>query len=429
MEEVDPLELVMQLSDRIDELDLNISILKDQVNVGKLKLKDFEDQRKKIESEKSDLKKRIYYIKRGMSEKKRTILDEFNQIIESFQVHYDNSAIYKISVFFHYGINKYFEVKVDFEEYPRLPKIEIPVEMEKMIGGINKLEKVSNYKISNPFHVKEILDEISSKIGKLTIINNEIEKIKQNFVTEELEEDYKIRVILWSMGEEYPLILNLRNFPNKPDIILTQKLMKYVNLQDLNTIQKWSSQEASIINILNEISFILDKKFRVEIELKDLRSAGFNATYGSVSDLISLQVAATKKSPQAIFSIKIPSNYPTSPPDIILTNSLNDIAIENAINGLINEAITQHEINLTDLFMEIKELLVTHSKEVCAYCKKLKCPICDKDLVGKIEGVSGEYECNTRCPSCGSSFHICCWKEISTNRQECSVCGSHIRIF
>ena len=429
LEEVDPLELIMQLTDRIDEINLNISILKEKVNAGTLKLREFEEKRKIAENEKDDLKKRIFYIKKGISEKKRKILDEFNLLVDKFQLQYDNKAIFRVSVFFHYSTDKFYEVKVDFGGYPRLPKIEILPEMEKMIGGLNELKTISNYKISNPLHVKDILDEISDKMERVKNIHEELDKIKGNFVVEDTEFEYKIRVILWSMGEEYPLMIEMRDFPNLPSIKPSPRLMKYVNIQDLESIKNWKRKDASVLKILNEISFILDRKYRLELELNNLKEAGFVTSYGFASQTIKLQLAATVKSPQAIFSIKIPPNYPTSPPDVTLTNSLNDIELENEINGFINDAITYHEINLTDLFTEIKQLLISRSKEVCSYCKRLKCPICDKDLVGKIEGVTGEYECNTRCPNCGSQFHVCCWKEISANRQECSVCGAHIRIF
>ncbi|MHA1894883.1 MAG: RING finger protein [Candidatus Helarchaeota archaeon] len=429
MNEVDPLELAMQLTDRIDELDFNISLLKDQVNAGKLKLRDFEIKRKEIEAEKEDIKKRIFYIKKGMPEKKRRILDEFNLILEKYQISYENSAIFRISVFFHYSIDRYYEVKLDFGGYPRLPQIEIPPEMIKITGPLVELNTIKNYKVSNPFHVKEILDEISEKVERINAVLNEIDRIKQNFVFEELDTEFKLRVILWSMGEEFPIILNFENFPNLPIMNPSPKLKKYINIQDLSSVRKWNPASPDVVRILKEISFRLDRKFRLELELNELKNNGFMATIGSDSQSIKIQVAATTKSPQAIFSIRIPPNYPTSPPDIVLINSLNNTALEEEINNLINDAVIHHEINFSDLFLEIKELLISKSKEVCSYCKHLKCPICGKDLIGSIEGVSGEYECNTRCPTCGSLFHVCCWKELSTHRQECSVCGSHIRIF
>ena len=429
LEEVDPLTLIMELTDRVDELDFHIQVHKDEVNAGKLKLKEFEEKRKQIEKEKEDLKKRIFYIKKGMPEKKRNILNEFNSIIEQYQVHYENSAIFKNSIFFYYASDKYFEVKLDYEKYPQLPVIEASKELEESIGPINELDIIKNYKISNPPHVKDILDKISEKISRLTSIYGILESLKQEFVHETTDDEYKIKVIIWSMGEEFPILLDLSNFPDLPIITPSPNLLKYVIINELSSIKNWNRQNPDVIKIFKEISFRLDRKFRLEMELQNLKDAGFTVTYGHASQTIKLSVAATEKSPQAIFSIKIPPNYPTSPPDINLISSLNSSTLEEEIRNHINEAITYHEIHLTDLFTDIKELLISKSREVCSVCKKLNCPTCGKSLVGNIEGVSGEYECNTTCSSCGSLFHVCCWKNITRDMQKCSVCGSHIRIY
>jgi len=429
LEEVDPLELIMELTDRLDELDFSIQVHKDEVNAGKLKLKEFEEKRKEIETEKEELKKRVFYIKKGIPEKKRNILIEFNLIIEQYQVQYDNSAIYKNSIFFYYASDKFFEVKINYEKYPQLPVIEVTSDLEEAIGPIKELDIIKNYKISNPPHVKDILDKISGKIARLSGIFSALESLKQEFVHEDTDEEYKIKIIIWSMGEEFPILLDLNNYPDVPSILPSPNLLKYIMIKDIKSITNWDSSNPDVIKIFKEISFHLDRKYRLEMELKNLKDAGFIATYGHASQTIKISVAATEKSPQAIFSIKIPANYPTSPPDIDLISSLNNPTLEEEIRNHINEAITYHEIHLTDLFVEIKDLLISKSREVCSVCKKLTCPTCSKSLVGKIEGVTGEYECNTNCPSCGSLFHVCCWKNITREMQKCSVCGSHIRIY
>ncbi|MFX0138096.1 MAG: hypothetical protein ACFFDN_30920, partial [Candidatus Hodarchaeota archaeon] len=242
----------------------------------------------------------------------------------------------------------------------------------------------------------------------------------------------KLKIHIYSLdAEQFDLEVDLKDFPQLPKIIPSPKLEKFIFLDSLKSIKAWNPSSSHVVYILKEISGILDRKLRINLELKLLKQSDIDSVFDSVNNIIHISLSESKTNPKKYkFDIQIPNNYPSSPPTInLVTYQDQQLAerFQNAINDFIIEWFPA--ANLAEFFQNLREGMTESSKFVCSVCRKLVCPYCSKNVSGTIPGVQGEFECQIRCTHCKRLFHKCCWKEYVKHSQKCPICQEHISIW
>lgn len=349
-------------------------------------------------------------------------------IQQEYAMDYIENEIGEVEIYLTITIEQTFIIKINFANYPKKPNVELQEGLKKLIGDINNaLDILKNWDEQKPPHVVEIVRELEGKLWFLTDLETEVKMITGEYKTEMIDGIISnLRVSLLTYGfKEFQVELDISKYPSQPDIKYSSELENLIKIpvENLTAYKNWKRKESHAVEILREISWLVDKNSRVNFELALLRGGIKEVNYEASTNKIKTKLAGQMKTKDLSFDFEVtlPEDYPMSSPKIELKSELEG---QEDIKDKLSKQVTTftsswHPFNyLIDLFNEISKAIFEVSVISCVICHKIECPTCSK----KIASTEHDEQCETTCPSCERKYHKHCWDQTILSFGKCGFC-------
>ncbi|MFO7796105.1 MAG: hypothetical protein ACQERB_10265 [Promethearchaeati archaeon] len=325
-------------------------------------------------------------------------------------------------------LTRTFMINIDFSSYPEKPTISFPDEVTALIGNpYNSLESLKNWNSKNPPHIIDIFHELEKKLFTLKDIEEQLRKISQEF---QIESDSRsltmIKVHLLTYGfDEYVIDVDLEPYPNPPKIDISSELKDMIDkpIEEFNSIQIWTNNQSEPIEVIRELSWLVDKYSRINFELELLKVNYQNVSYDSTVDTLRVDMKGKMKTEDITFEFKIqlPRDYPMSIPKISVINEF-ELETHEKIREDLHHSFedffdewTPYNY-LVDLFNLISKKIFEVSVIACVICHDIECPTCSLKIAGEGE------TCHVACPYCDRVYHKHCWDQTIKSFGKCGFC-------
>ena len=381
------------------------------------------------QTDKNDL-----YVKKkdGTVEESETVRIETSTELGLIQQYYSfdqkgsNSA--DINVYLTITIAKTFIIGINFFNYPEKPIISLPEQVKSILGDpYNSLDTLKKWNVKKPLHIIDILHEIENKLFFITHIENEANKILSEYKCYEIESSItKLKVHLVTYGfKEYLLELDLMPYPKPPDVSLSSELQAIIQIpiSSLNAYQNWRKDESEPVEIIREISWLVDKNSRINFEIELLKEHYKDLKYDNATQTLVLNMKGKMKTQDITFEfqINLPKEYPMKMPGIKVLNEF-EIETHEKIKSDLQSSFkdffdewTPYSY-LVDLFNLISEKIFEVSVVACVICHKIECPTCSVRIAGPGES------CHVACVHCDRVYHKHCWDQTIKSFGKCGFC-------
>ena len=333
----------------------------------------------------------------------------------------------EITVYMTITIAKTFIIDINFAEYPKRPIINLPDQLKNILGDpYDSLASLKKWNAKKPFHIIDILHELERKLQFLNEIELEVKKITGEYQCVVDENNIsKLSVHLVTYGfKEYLLDIDLITFPKLPIINLSPELQQIiqVSLTSLNSYKKWKEKESEPVEIIREISWLVDKNSRINFEIELLKVNYKNIKYNPTTETLNIDMKGKMKTQDLTFEfqINLPREYPMKVPDIKVLNEF-ELETHEKIKSDLQASFTDFFKKwtpfsyLVDLFNLISEKVFEISAVSCVICHTLECPTCSVKIAG-----SGS--CHSSCPHCERAYHSHCWEQTINHFGKCGFC-------
>ncbi|MFX1391351.1 MAG: hypothetical protein ACFE9Z_14895 [Promethearchaeota archaeon] len=336
-----------------------------------------------------------------------------------------NNAL--INVYLTITITKTFIISIDFMNYPQKPIISFPEEVTYILGDANQsLTIIKNWDAKKPVHVVDILHELEKRLLIIKEIETQSKKLTGEYQCENVPNNLTVlRVHLLTYGfKEYIIEVDLEPFPKPPLINLTPELKKIIQkpITELNTYKNWEENETEPVDIIREISWLVDKNSRINFEIDLLKDHYKNIRYESSTAMLYLEMKGKMRTEDLTFEfqVNLPREYPMKMPEVKVINKFELEAhekIKNDLHNSFNDFFDEWSpfSYLVDLFNLISKKIFEVSVVSCVICHKIECPSCTKKI-------AGEDNCHAECPHCNRAYHKHCWEQTIKSFGKCGFC-------
>ncbi len=332
-----------------------------------------------------------------------------------------------INVYITITLAKTFIIAVDFTRYPEKPILSFPEEVINILGDLNKtLETLKKWSSKKPLHIIDILHELEIKLYLIKDIEVESKKISGEYQCEMFSESVtKLKVHLLTYGfKDYIMGIDLENYPKPPKISLTHELQQIINIPftELKSYKSWREKESEPVEIIREISWLVDKNSRINFEIDLLKDHYKDIKYDQLTALINVDMKGKMKTQDITFEFQIglPTEYPMKIPEIKVLNEFELEAhekIKSVLHSSFNDFFKEWTpfSYLIDLFNLISKKIFEVSVVSCVICHKIECPSCTKKI-------AGDDDCHAECPHCNRAYHNHCWEQTIKSFGKCGFC-------
>ncbi len=336
-----------------------------------------------------------------------------------------------INVYLTITLEKTFIIEINFNNYPEKPIITFPEEIINLLVEPKKeLDLLKKWNSKSPPHIVELIREIESKLFFVKDIEMQFKKISGEYQAEPIEGNIsKLNVHLLTYGfKEYDLEIDISKYPNPPVLQYSPELNSLIQISpsQLDSIKSWISKQSEVVDILREISWLVDKNSRVNFEINLLKGGIDELQFDAFTNTINLKMKGKMKTENVIFEFQaiLPTNYPMNPPELKVLNEFEDETHEPIKKKL--EASIQQFFNdwtpftyLIDLFNAISKKIFEVSVISCVICHQIQCP----DGACKLPIASADgNQCRTECPYCERLYHKHCWDQTISSFGKCGFC-------
>ncbi|MFX0104100.1 MAG: hypothetical protein ACFE75_01260 [Candidatus Hodarchaeota archaeon] len=332
-----------------------------------------------------------------------------------------------INIYITITLTKTFIIQIDFTNYPKRPNLTFPEELKKIIGDpYETLNTLKAWNPKKPLHIIDILHELEKKLFFIKEIEIQSKKISGEYQCEIIADRLAtLQVHLLTYGfKEYDMDIDLEPFPNPPIINLSSELQEIIQipLTELNAYKNWKDKESEPVELVREISWLVDKNSRINFEIELLKDHYKNIKYEPSTATLNVEMKGKMKTEDLTFDfrIKLPIDYPMKMPEVKVINEFELEAHEKIKNDL--HASFSDFFNewtpfsyLVDLFNLISKKIFEVSVVSCVICHKIECPSCTKRI-------AGEDNCHTECPQCNRAYHNHCWEQTIKSFGKCGFC-------
>ncbi len=351
-------------------------------------------------------------------------------IQQEYAIDYVGKAMGIVEVYLTITIEQTFIVRVDFSNFPKRPTITVQDNLRKILGDVNStIELLKNWNERRPTHVVEVIREIENKLWFLSDIQQEMRMIAGEYKSEMIDGLISnLRVSLFTYGfKEYTLDLEISKYPAQPAIGFSTELSEILPFSpdELMAYKNWKKKESHVVDILREISWLVDKASRISFEIDLLKGGAKKVDYDKTTDKFLVEIGGQLKTKDLNFKFEVymHDDYPISAPDFKLLSELEEYEdIKKKINDQISSFTSQwHPFNyLIDLFNQISKTIFAESIISCVICHKIDCVTCGL----KISSSTGDEhdQCQTQCPSCERLYHTHCWNQTIISFGKCGFC-------
>ena len=332
-----------------------------------------------------------------------------------------------INVYVTITLTKTFIIPIDFTNYPKKPIISFPEEVISLLGDPYKtLDTLKRWSPKNSPHIIDILHELERKLYFIKDIEVEIKKISGEYQCEKVAESItKLKVHLLTYGfKDYIMDIDLENYPNPPKINLTPELQQAINIPftELKSYKNWRENESEPVEIIREISWLVDKNSRINFEIDLLKDHYKNIKYDHSTAIIYVDMKGKMKTQDLTFEFQIdlPIEYPMKMPEIKVVNEFElemHEKIKNDLYTSFNDFFKEWSpfTYLIDLFNLLSKKIFEVSVVSCVICHKIECPSCAKKI-------AGDDDCHAECPHCNRAYHNHCWEQTIKSFGKCGFC-------
>lgn len=339
----------------------------------------------------------------------------------------DNPA--NIVVYLTITLTKTFLINIDFSDYPQKPTISFPNEVKALIRDPYKnLQTFKDWDKTKDPHIIDILHELETKLFTLKDVENQLRKISQEFQTEPDPNSLtRIRVHLLTYGfDEYIINVDLEAFPEPPAVEISSELREIIKepVKELTAIQHWVNKESEPIEVIRELSWLVDKNSRINFEVELLKEHYQNISYDPSMDSLRVDMKGKMKTEDITFEfeIELPRDYPMSMPKVSVINKFEletHEKIKEDLHASFDDFFDEWTpySYLVDLFNLISKKIFEVSVIACVICHEINCPTCSLKIAGP-----DEESCHIECPSCDRVYHKHCWDQTIKSFGKCGFC-------
>lgn len=354
---------------------------------------------------------------------------ELGLIQQYYAIDQVGSSLGEINVYLTITLTKTFVIHVDFSNFPQRPKINFPENVKSILGSpIQSLSSLKNWFPRNDPHVVEVLQELEQKLYFIKDVDLQSKKILGEYQCDKIGDSAtQLRVHLLTYGfREYLLDIDLLPYPKPPKINMTSELQQVINtsVENLKSYQNWKEKESDAVEIIREISWLVDKNSRINFELELLKADYKDIKYMSSQNVIKVSMEGKMKSQDLTFNfeIELPREYPMKVPNIEVTNKFeleSHEKIKSDLKASFKDFFNQWTpfSYLVDLFNLISKKIFEVSALSCVICHQIDCPTCHLKIASS-EGKS----CHIECPHCERAYHEHCWQETIKQFGKCGFC-------
>ena len=355
------------------------------------------------------------------------IITELGLIQQEYAYDQKGSNAGDIQVYITITLSKTFIISIDFTHFPEKPIISLPEEIKYIFGDPDKsLETLNKWNRKKPFHLVDILHELEKKLYFIKEIESQYKKLSGEYQCDVISDSLtSIKVHLLTYGfKEYILDVDLKPYPNPPNIDLSSELQQIINIpvMELNSYRNWKDNESDTVEIIREISWLVDKNSRINFEIDLLKDHYKNIKYESSTATLHVDMKGKMKSEDLTFEfqIKLPIEYPMKMPEIEVVNEF-ELEIHEKIKNDLHASFDDFFDEWTpfsyliDLFNLISKKIFEVSVVSCVICHKIECPSCTKKI-------AGEENCHAECPHCNRAYHRHCWEQTIQSFGKCGFC-------
>ncbi|KKL25364.1 hypothetical protein LCGC14_2406060, partial [marine sediment metagenome] len=332
-----------------------------------------------------------------------------------------------INIYITITLAKTFIIAIDFTDYPKKPVVNYPDEVKSILGDPNKsLEALNKWSSKKPFHIVEILHELEKKLFFIKNIEAQSKKISGEYQSEKVADSLtSLNVHLLTYGfKEYSMKIDLKAYPGPPIINLSPDLEQIINipLSDLNSYKNWIEKESEPVEIVREISWLVDKNSRINFEIDLLKDHYKNIKYDHTTATLNVEMKGKMKTEDLTFDfqIELPIDYPMKMPEVKVVNEF-ELEIHEKIKKDLHASFDDFFNKWTpfsyliDLFNLISKKIFEVSVVSCVICHKIECPSCTKRI-------AGDDDCHAECPHCNRAYHNHCWEQTIKSFGKCGFC-------
>ncbi len=332
-----------------------------------------------------------------------------------------------INVYVTITLTKTFIISIDFMNYPEKPVIIFPDEIKNILGDpYRSLETLINWNSKRPLHIIDILHELEKRLFFIKDIELQLKKISGEYRCEDVPDRLSsLKVHLLTYGfKEYTMTIDLDTYPKLPNLGLSSELQDIISIPitELKACKTWKEKVSEPVEIVREISWLVDKNSRINFEIDLLKDHYKNLKYEPSTATLHLEMKGKMKTEDLTFEfqIKLPIEYPMKMPEVIVVNEFEIEAHEKIKNDLhvsFNDFFNEWTpfSYLVDLFNLISKKIFEVSVVSCVICHKIECPSCSKKI-------AGEDNCHAECPHCNRAYHNHCWEQTIKSFGKCGFC-------
>ncbi len=332
-----------------------------------------------------------------------------------------------INVYITITLTRTFIITIDFMNYPKKPDITFPDEIKNILGDpYETIDILKNWDPKKPVHIVDILRKLEKKLYFIKEIEIQSKKISGEYQCEKIPNSLtKLKVVLLTYGfREYIMEIDLEPYPNPPNIELDTGLQEIIKkpTEELNAYQSWIKNETEPVELVREISWLVDKNSRINFEIDLLKDHYKNIKFDPLSANLHVEMRGKMKTEDLTFKfqINLPIDYPMKMPEVKVINEFELEAhekIKNDLHASFNDFFKEWTpfSYLVDLFNLISKKIFEVSVVSCVICHKIECPSCTKKI-------AGDDNCHTECPHCNRAYHNHCWEQTIKSFGKCGFC-------
>ena len=352
---------------------------------------------------------------------------ELSLIQQEYAYDQYNTKEAEINVYVTITLTSTFIITIDFTRFPERPIITFPNELGKILGDPYKtLDTLRQWDSKKPSHIIDILHELEKKLFFIKEIEVQLKKISGEYQCEKIPNSLTaLKVHLLTYGfKEYNLSIDLEAYPKPSTIDLSSELQEIIHIPitELNTYKNWKENESEPVEILREISWLVDKNSRINFEIDLLKDHYKNIKYDPLTATLHIEMKGKMKTEDLTieFQINLPIDYPMKMPEVRVVNEFELEAhekIKNDLHASFSDFFGEWTpfSYLIDLFNLISKKIFEVSVVSCVICHKIECPSCTKKI-------AGEDNCHAECPHCNRAYHKHCWEQTIKSFGKCGFC-------
>ncbi|MHA1987712.1 MAG: hypothetical protein ACW98D_13840 [Promethearchaeota archaeon] len=352
---------------------------------------------------------------------------ELGLIQQEYAYDQKGSAVGDIEVFITITLSKTFIISINFTKYPQKPIVLVPEEVKNIFGDPNaSIEILKKWDPKNPKHIVDVLHELEKKLYFIKEIESQYKKLSGEYQCDTTSDSLtSIKIHLLTYGfKEFNLDVDLEPYPKAPNINLSSELQQIINIpiSELNSYRNWKEKESDAVEIIREISWLVDKNSRINFEIDLLKDHYEDIKYEPSTTTLNVDMKGKMKTEDLTFEfqIKLPIEYPMKMPEVKVLNEFELEAhekIKNDLHTSFNDFFDKWTpfSYLVDLFNLISKKIFEVSVVSCVICHKIECPSCTKRI-------AGDDNCHAECPHCNRAYHRHCWEQTIQSFGKCGFC-------